>query len=1166
MEDPPLQPIVAAQGSKTHSIAKFLDWKLKQVWGKESYLIKDSWEFLRGVTNELYRPNLTFLTIDVVDLFSVIPTDVGLEWLEEALWECAGIRGNDVNMIMTLVELVLQNNYICYGGEYFKQTTGVSMGANFAPTYADIIMAVWEKKFVHNSGFEKYWIHYSRFLDDICIFWVGPPETIQEFITYIRGTTSFLNFTYETSEESVHYLDVTIRKETVGFTSTVYRKPTFSNSYLHFSSSHPEFQKRGIIKGQFVRASRMTSQENQFNNECDKLTTMFMDRGYPETMINSVKEEVFKGRTTRFKPILGQESSVIEQENDKESKIHVYLLRESYLQRLECAEDGPEWKKTEICQELGDHLSSLKGIPCLGQHCWHSYDDFQNLSLTVPGLTTGKKYIFHVKSVSPAGLSKPSQDSEPIIVNAAIAPPSAPYCFVLLYCGKNEMIVGWRAPQFRGGAAILGYFLDQLNISEGEWHSFNDKPLPKTVCKVGNLKEGQFYRFRACAVNLAGVGKMSSPSDEFICEEWTMAQPGPPFDVRYTEVRSTSLMLHWDPPFYTGKSAVTGYFVEVCEMGKEEWKPVNKNAVCGTHLKIPNLETGKGYSFRVRAVNSAGVGEPSAPSDPVLAETRPGTKEIEVDVDEDGFIFFSFETPDLSDSSEFIWSKDYEDLADSDRVKMESDGNRSKLILTNPSEQDLGTYSVEVTETDGISSSHTLTPEELEKLLARSHEIRNPLIKLISGWNIDILEKGEVRLWLQVEPLSPDAQIKLIFNETPMSSTPTRQIKYDKPKGLVEIIITDFSRKDEGSYTAQIQDGKPKNQFTLVLIDDKFKDVLDRSDFQRKEWKRKQGPHFLEYLKWTVTEECEILFTCKITNTRKDTQFKWFKDGKELKDGQCDFQTGACSLLLKEFTKNTEGVYKATVSDARGEDVSELNLTGKGLEDLIREICRVSALTAGPLKIQSTAEGIKLYSVLKCYVDDLKTTWFHKEKKLDSSQRIKIGSSPTQVWMHIGNPTEADKGKYTLELFDGKEKHKRTLDLSGQAFADAMAEYQRLKQAAFAEKNRARIEQGLPDVATIMEDKTLILTCSVSGDPAPEVSWLKNEKPLPVERCEVSIKGKIVTLTIKQVTGEDSGMYELLVKNKHGSESVKVTVSVYKHGEEPLEAHKLALGQSGKAL
>lgn len=37
-----------------------------------------------------------------------------------------------------------------------------------------------------------------------------------------------------------------------------------------------------------------------------------------------------------------------------------------------------------------------------------------------------------------------------------------------------------------------------------------------------------------------------------------------------------------------------------------------------------------------------------------------------------------------------------------------------------------------------------------------------------------------------------------------------------------------------------------------------------------------------------------------------------------------------------------------------------------------------------------------------------------------------------QIWLHILNPTDADKGKYTLELFDGKDSHKLSTDLSGQ--------------------------------------------------------------------------------------------------------------------------------------
>lgn len=64
------------------------------------------------------------------------------------------------------------------------------------------------------------------------------------------------------------------------------------------------------------------------------------------------------------------------------------------------------------------------------------------------------------------------------------ATPSAPYDFVLLNCGKNDMVIGWKPPKRRGGGKILGYFLDQHDSEELDWHPVNQQPIPTRVCKV----------------------------------------------------------------------------------------------------------------------------------------------------------------------------------------------------------------------------------------------------------------------------------------------------------------------------------------------------------------------------------------------------------------------------------------------------------------------------------------------------------------------------------------------------------------------------------------------------------------------------------------------------------------------------------------------------------
>lgn len=51
-------------------------------------------------------------------------------------------------------------------------------------------------------------------------------------------------------------------------------------------------------------------------------------------------------------------------------------------------------------------------------------------------------------------------------------------------------------------------------------------------------------------------------------------------------------------------------------------------------------------------------------------------REIEVGVDEEGFIYLAFEAPEAPDSAEFQWSKDYKGPPDPQRVRVEEKANK----------------------------------------------------------------------------------------------------------------------------------------------------------------------------------------------------------------------------------------------------------------------------------------------------------------------------------------------------------------------------------------------------------------------------------------------------------------------------------------------------------
>nr|XP_040023836.1 M-protein, striated muscle isoform X3 [Gasterosteus aculeatus aculeatus] len=769
------------------------------------------------------------------------------------------------------------------------------------------------------------------------------------------------------------------------------------------------------------------------------------------------------------------------------------------------------------------------------------------------GLTTGEKYVFRVRAVNAAGLSQFSPESEPVEVKAAIASPAPPFGISVLECVRDSMVLAWKQPSFIGGADITGYFLDYREVVDGvpeKWHEANTRAVSERAYRVSDLRENKKYQFQVRAANMAGVGIPSQPSDTFLCEEWTIAVPGPPHDLQVREVRSDSLVLLWKPPVYQGRDPVNGFYVDIKEAGapQEAWRGVNTKATESAFIKITDVKEGESYVFRVRAQNYAGVGQVSAVTEPVVALTKPGTKEIVVDVDDNGVVSLNFECGDMTADSKFVWSKNYEEITDPSRLTMETKGNKSKAAFNTPAEEDVGIYSCLVTHTDGASSSYSLSEEELKRLLVISHDHKFPVIPLKSDLAVELLEKGKVRFWLQADKMTANGKVDYIFNDNAVSQGDKYKMNFDKNTGVIEMIMDCLTPADEGTFTFQLQDGKATNQSSLVLIGDVFKALQKESEFQMKEWVRKQGPHFIEYLSYEVTQECCVILKCKVGNMKKETSALWYKDGHQIKaDDSLGFTEGVLKLEIAQISKKDSGVYEVVLKDDRGKDTSTLNLTDQGFKDLMNEVFSFIANSSTPLKITSTDEGVRLYTFVNFYNDLLQVTWHYKDSAIAFSDRVKSGVVGEQLWLQITEPTEKDTGKYAIEFHDGKAGLRRTVELSGQAFDDAFAEFKRLQAAAIAERSRARVAGGLPDVVTIQEGKALNLTCNISGDPLPEVTWLKNDREITSDdHCILSIaSGKFASFTITAVNTMDSGKYSILVKNKYGTESGDFTVSVF---------------------
>ena len=74
-------------------------------------------------------------------------------------------------------------------------------------------------------------------------------------------------------------------------------KPTETFQYTHFTSCHPQGNKKGFIKGETLRLLRTNSSKIIFEEKITNFKSHLLQRGYPEDLINTTLSEVnFKDR------------------------------------------------------------------------------------------------------------------------------------------------------------------------------------------------------------------------------------------------------------------------------------------------------------------------------------------------------------------------------------------------------------------------------------------------------------------------------------------------------------------------------------------------------------------------------------------------------------------------------------------------------------------------------------------------------------------------------------------------------------------------------------------------------------------------------------------------------------------------------------------------------
>ena len=135
-------------------------------------------------------------------------------------------------------------------------------------------------------------------MDDTLVLWDHGEEILTDFLNHLNSIDPAIKFTMEIEKDKqLPFLDVLLERDDQGISTTVYRKKTHTDQYLHWESNHSNSTKRGIIRCLATRAKTVCKTENTLNKEHQHLKQAFRQNGYPETVIDAELNKISKDQT-----------------------------------------------------------------------------------------------------------------------------------------------------------------------------------------------------------------------------------------------------------------------------------------------------------------------------------------------------------------------------------------------------------------------------------------------------------------------------------------------------------------------------------------------------------------------------------------------------------------------------------------------------------------------------------------------------------------------------------------------------------------------------------------------------------------------------------------------------------------------------------------------------
>jgi predicted CoA-binding protein len=235
----PIQLVVNNRTVPSYKMAKRLnDIINKHLLLDNHYTTHNSTSLANDLVKLTISDKHRLITLDIKDLYINIPLKETIDITRTRLLKHNNTQ--TTNQIITLLEVILRQNYFTFQEQIYQPNKGVAMGSPVSGTMAKICIQYLEDSHIKHLLDSKGITFYSRYVDDIFIICDSSytiPNAILQYANTIRNNLQ-LNPTPENAGQ-INFLDLTITRKTTCLEIDIFRKPTTTSTTINYISNHP---------------------------------------------------------------------------------------------------------------------------------------------------------------------------------------------------------------------------------------------------------------------------------------------------------------------------------------------------------------------------------------------------------------------------------------------------------------------------------------------------------------------------------------------------------------------------------------------------------------------------------------------------------------------------------------------------------------------------------------------------------------------------------------------------------------------------------------------------------------------------------------------------------------------------------------------------------------